>query len=1230
MATPAYCGGRFPVPPAFDFVLLPLKTKKVAVVSIIGSWDSLTCGSTSQLIENFLQKSVFSLPCGKSVIQGFYDCERQLIFLQFRDTEYLLDELLSNAKNSEDILTEWDMERLKYLYYLFLVSHFILIVSYGTNLDPRYVALFKLLNRIRTKLRHSVETLLRTLPLPRYCIAAGRIATPRLLFLFKLPPTISARKLAENEYALLALEKNLVNQIFNVFYESGLLDGNSSETRLFDLMGYSYVRVLYPDVVEPLQKFTDDSNRDSLAQQLLEDLVNTVRPSALENSDRRTAPPPLNPLYPPPDRPDDRSFEAFLQCHLSSLLDDANVRGSGDGHSHFAFELPSCKAWFIACYKLYTCLMSEPDAAVGRSPRTPADAETSTGLSLAKSWQQLFSTTTVAVSDHLGRSPTFAVQAMLEQKLSEIRSEAALTAAEAHYRQDLPAHYSSTYHLAKVISAYNVFLSHARGVAVLPALDHLTRRLARLYLAGQVGCSALSVSGVLCRQEMHRLPDRFPGITSAFQSLQHKEDGGGAAGGSSVEELGGEVTVVKPLPHHRLAYYASRIASATEMDDVEAAARKACVGSSLYGRVPGYKEMLSESAMEIPPALTGLWRCQWVLTVLKYLVAAADSKSEKAETDAMASVSTQKAAPPATGGQGAMTGSAAAENPQTGEDQSTLHLAVMQHRSDMKFISSCNCGRQQAPRPDPFDYREANWEFYNSLALSCCSKLNSVALAPEFLNSSGHHFTTTTPADDASPVVDEVAAVSVNVALAAADPAIVPEETKNKKVEDGDLTFGDEGEDAGSEDLGEAFFNANDEFASENEASTSESSVAFEHPSSSLAGDRLDADGVKTADEDPEDAESQDSETPFVTPRGGSHHPGRSDQSESEEELDVEKEGRAAPAPQRLPQPRKVPVFFYDAMPTLCLPPGHLPLYASWAIHTLGKYFSYSHSSGFAYPGFLRGSNFLLPWDVQLSRTTNWQSSDRGGRGGRNKGRQRDFDTIKLFVGFEMECCLGHRFFLAGPQRAMVGLMQGCDVRRAVSSLLSRDLPIYMPCRCSKATPPDNTTAAAGEAVNREVGGSTTAEDGIVWAQLMRVYMALPAAPVRIRFQPRVRHGPLETQTPIFHLGPTLDEQMDMDQPKSSRTLLQEGGLPADRGENADDSLSDNSETPSRSAVRVPPVSRKSGPQAGYVYLDNGYLWVARLPFAYQSGSILYRRPKNPLLSSECCLLGGSITLEEL
>lgn len=57
------------------------------------------------------------------------------------------------------------------------------------------------------------------------------------------------------------------------------------------------------------------------------------------------------------------------------------------------------------------------------------------------------------------------------------------------------------------------------------------------------------------------------------------------------------------------------------------------------------------------------------------------------------------------------------------KNESTTHLAVIPHRSDLKFISSCNCGRQQAQRLDPFDYREANWEFYNSLEFNCCSKV---------------------------------------------------------------------------------------------------------------------------------------------------------------------------------------------------------------------------------------------------------------------------------------------------------------------------------------------------------------------------------------------------------------------------------------------------------------------------------------------------------------------------
>lgn len=47
-------------------------------------------------------------------------------------------------------------------------------------------------------------------------------------------------------------------------------------------------------------------------------------------------------------------------------------------------------------------------------------------------------------------TPTLlATQTQLDRRLSANRCEVALSAAEAQYRKDLPAHYSRTYHLAK-------------------------------------------------------------------------------------------------------------------------------------------------------------------------------------------------------------------------------------------------------------------------------------------------------------------------------------------------------------------------------------------------------------------------------------------------------------------------------------------------------------------------------------------------------------------------------------------------------------------------------------------------------------------------------------------------------------------------------------------------------------------------------------------------------------
>ncbi|VEL29732.1 unnamed protein product [Protopolystoma xenopodis] len=57
----------------------------------------------------------------------------------------------------------------------------------------------------------------------------------------------------------------------------------------------------------------------------------------------------------------------------------------------------------------------------------------------------------------------------------------------------------------QVVSAFNVLLSQARGPRVLAAMSQLSRRLARLYLAGRLTCPAISVTGHPCREELHRV-----------------------------------------------------------------------------------------------------------------------------------------------------------------------------------------------------------------------------------------------------------------------------------------------------------------------------------------------------------------------------------------------------------------------------------------------------------------------------------------------------------------------------------------------------------------------------------------------------------------------------------------------------------------------------------------------------------------------------------------------------
>lgn len=52
-------------------------------------------------------------------------------------------------------------------------------------------------------------------------------------------------------------------------------------------------------------------------------------------------------------------------------------------------------------------------------------------------------------------------------------------------------------------------------------------------------------------------------------------------------------------------------------------------------------------------------------------------------------------------------------------------LPEMKHSIGNRLTSYCNCGRRSGTRDEPFTIREANYDFYQRLALECCEKLDA-------------------------------------------------------------------------------------------------------------------------------------------------------------------------------------------------------------------------------------------------------------------------------------------------------------------------------------------------------------------------------------------------------------------------------------------------------------------------------------------------------------------------
>lgn len=167
-------------------------------------------------------------------------------------------------------------------------------------------------------------------------------------------------------------------------------------------------------------------------------------------------------------------------------------------------------------------------------------------------------------------------------------------------------------------------------------------------------------------------------------------------------------------------------------------------------------------------------------------------------------------------------------------------------------------------------------------------------------------------------------------------------------------------------------------------------------------------------------------------------------------------------------------------------PSGLLPQFPSWSLMRIASSSFYSHNTGLTesqMPGFLSGTNFLLIWEVKvrLEHAQSWAENYEKNRSRKKQkqlsnqqGPSGNYFTLKIFVGMEYECGRGHRFMMSSNDTILRG---GSKTNGCGSKVVFSDMPLYFPCPCK----------------NNSV------------AQLMRIHVVTPKAPVNINLDPKIK-----------------------------------------------------------------------------------------------------------------------------
>ncbi|KAI8796259.1 protein smg8 [Biomphalaria glabrata] len=377
---------------------------------------------------------------------------------------------------------------------------------------------------------------------------------------------------------------------------------------------------------------------------------------------------------------------------------------------------------------------------------------------------------------------------------------------------------------------------------------------------------------------------------------------------------------------------------------------------------------------------------------------------------------------------------------------------VCEHSSLVRTMAACNCGKVQAEKDDPFDHKSANYEFYRELESDCCGWLEHIRFPV---------FTPTTPDAKAASMPST------------SSPEQPPPQTQESSTKDTEKT--------------DAF------------STLSELSLALSLGQLVLQATELDP-KISQIDEVREATQTQEAELPL------------SDESELKNvnRISTEEQSIKSKTP---PSRQHSTTEYLPYMIHTKSPPGLLPLFSSFSLCRLGASALYSHMNGLELPGFLAGSNFLLPWDIPVkSEPEKWPSVSETFGGGKKRQQRKlsksnietteAMTSVRIYLGMEYECPRGHRFFCSGPDK-VIKVSSNSIVKDNAGRLTQMDMPLYTPCHCKQPK-------------------------GCM-SQMMRVYIVTPrdtpnCPGVRVLINPSIQPGP--PPCPLFHPG--LDSPLEL------------------------------------------------------------------------------------------------------